>query len=116
MARRRPGVTPHLLEHHHTDFARRLVDLLQPRTKAQPDHAAALEPAGAELVHTAGNRAVAVAHGPAGALAEIEGEDRHWRWYAAGKRLERRRSLRTCIKLPFGQSRYSHENLHRGSW
>ena len=66
---------PHLLEHHHADAARRLVDLLQPGAEPQPDHAAALEPAGAELVDAAGDRAVAVAHGPAGALAEIEGED-----------------------------------------
>ena len=68
-------MAPHFLEHHHTDAARRLVDLLQPGAEAQPDHAAALEPAGAELVDAAGDGAVAVADGPAGALAEIEGED-----------------------------------------
>jgi hypothetical protein len=68
---------PDFLEHHHVD-ARRLVQLLQPAAKPQPDHAAALEPAGPELLHTAGRGAVAIAHGPAGALAEIERED-HWR-------------------------------------
>ena len=69
------AMATHLLEHHHADAAGRLVDLLQPGAEAQPDHAAALEPAGAELVDAAGNRAVAAAHRPAGALAEIEGED-----------------------------------------
>ena len=66
---------PHFLEHHHADAARRLVDLLQPGAEPQPDHPAALEPAGAELLDAAGDGAVAVANGPAGALTEIEGED-----------------------------------------
>jgi hypothetical protein len=69
VAGRCSDMPPHLLEHHHADAARGLVDLLQPGAEAQPDHAAALEPAGAELVHAAGNRAVAVAHRPASALA-----------------------------------------------
>ena len=63
-------MAPHFFEDHHTDAARCLVDLLQPRSEAQPDHTAALEPAGAELMDAAGDGAVAVADGPAGALAE----------------------------------------------
>ena len=84
--RLRAEMPPHFLEHHDADAARRLVDLLQPAAEAQPDHPAALEPAGAELLDAAGDRAVAVAHGPAGALAEIEGEDHRRGWCAAGER------------------------------
>ena len=46
-----------LQQHHHADAARRLVDFPQPGAKAQRDHAAALEPAGAELMGAASDRA-----------------------------------------------------------
>ena len=89
----------HFFEHDDTDAARRFVDLLQPAAEAQPDHAAALEPAGAELLDAAGDRTVAVANGPAGSLAEIEGEDHRWRRFAAGEHLDRHRRRSACIRL-----------------
>ena len=65
VARGGAGVAPHFFEHHDADAARRLIDLPQPGPEAQPDHAAAVEPAGAEFLNAAGDRAVAVANGPA---------------------------------------------------
>ena len=83
------------------------------RAEAQPDHAAALEPAGAELLDAAGDGAVAVADGPAGSLAQIEGEDHRWRRLAAGEHLDRHRCRSACIGFKFRQSHRSHGNLHR---
>ena len=75
MCRRGAEMPADLLEEHRADAAGGLVQLLEPGAEAQEHHAAALEPAGAELHRAAGDHAVGGAQRPAGVLAEVEGQD-----------------------------------------
>jgi hypothetical protein len=75
LRRRGAAVPVDFFEEDRVDAIDGLVQLLQPRPKAQEGHATSLMPAGTELHGAMRDHTVARTHRPARGLAEVESQD-----------------------------------------